>query len=412
MFGSSMNEAYELCRMLDFTAGKLQKHGKALPVLTEIVDFLMELDRINKEEQTAIHSCDDTGEQETVRSSGQLLSFWNGINDVKEHYRNLTYQGIDGEKVQMKAEDLICILKSFADTVRSGIHKAKVLSGGSIPAYFAYDVPEYQVTDEGIKPLKFIPVETPHFLEGAVRYLKLHDTVAEKRRIYRMVKDSDLYDAALKMYKINASLSSASYELGRAVAFTPGYLENESIWLHMEYKYLLELLRSGLYEEFFGDFHNAAVPFLDPDVYGRSVYENSSFLASSSFPNRAVHGKGFVARLSGSTIEFISMWKLIMFGPHVLSMRDGKLCFTPQPAMPRYLIPKNGMVSAALFGTVKVHYHFPEQKDYIPGQYRIESMRFTYADGTAAECVGECAPDCVAEDLREGRIASVSVEIL
>lgn len=33
--------------------------------------------------------------------------------------------------------------------------------------------------------------------------------------------------------------------------FTPGWLENESIWLHMEYKYLLELIRNGMYEEFF-----------------------------------------------------------------------------------------------------------------------------------------------------------------
>ena len=411
MFGSSMNEAYELCRMLDFTVGMLKKHGKALPVLAETADFLMELNRINHEEQSAIHSCDDTNEGKVVRSSGQMLFFWNRINDAKEHYRNLTYQGIDGKKVQMKAAELACILGGFADTVRSGIHKAKVLSDGIIPAYFAYDVPEYQVTEEGIEPRKFVPVETPHFLEGAVRYLKLHDRVEEKRRIYQTVKDSDLYDAPLKMYKINASLSSASYELGRAVAFTPGWLENESIWLHMEYKYLLELLRSGLYEEFFGDFHHAAVPFLNPEVYGRSVYENSSFLASSRFPNPAVHGKGFVARLSGSTIEFISMWKLMMFGAHVLRMQGDKLCFTPEPALPKYLIPEDGVVSATLFGTVKVSYHFAEQKDYIPGQYQIFSMRFLYADAAVAECPGGCATDGIGEDLRSGRIQSASIEI-
>ena len=68
--------------------------------------------------------------------------------------------------------------------------------------------------------------------------------------IYRAVRDSKLYDRTLKMYKVNASLSEASFELGRACAFTPGWLENESVWLHMEYKYLLELLKAGLYEEF------------------------------------------------------------------------------------------------------------------------------------------------------------------
>lgn len=411
MFGGSMNEAYELCRMLDFTVEMLRKHGRDLPVLAEIADLVTELDRINREEQKAIHSCDAAEDGKTVREQGQMLSFWNRINDAKEQYRNLTYQGINGQKNRMSAGNLIAILSGFADTVRSGIHKAKVLSDGIIPAYFAYDVPEYQVTEDGIEPQKFVPVATPHFLEGAVRYLKLHDKVEEKRRIYQTVKNSDLYDEPLKMYKINASLSSASYELGRAVAFTPGWLENESIWLHMEYKYLLELLRSGLYEEFFGDFHHAAIPFLNPDVYGRSVYENSSFLASSQFPNRGVHGKGFVARLSGSTIEFISMWKLIMFGPHVLSMHDGKLCFTPQPAMPLYLIPGDGTVSATLFGSVEVCYHFPEQKDYLPGGYSIQSMRFTYQDGRVAQCSGGCASDGIAEDLRDGKIASVSVEV-
>ena len=411
MFGSSMNEAYELCRMLDFTVGMLQKHDRVLPVLAETADFLMELDRINREEHAAIHSCDDTNEQEEVRSAGQLLPFWNRINEAKERYRNQTYQGIHGKKVEIKAAELASVLGGFADTVRSGIHKAKVLSDGSIPAYFAYDVPEYQVTEEGIVPLKYVPVETPHFLEGAVRYLKLPGSVEDKRRIYQMVKGSDLYDAPLKMYKINASLSSASYELGRAVAFTPGWLENESIWLHMEYKYLLELLRSGLYEEFFGDFHNAAIPFLDPNVYGRSVYENSSFIASTQFPNPAVRGKGFVARLSGSTIESISMWKLMMFGPHILTMRDGQLTFAPQPAIPSYLIPEDGCVAATLFGAVKVEYHFHQRKDYIPGQYRIESMRFTYKGGKVAECSGDCASDGIGEDLRDGKLSSVSVEI-
>ena len=52
----------------------------------------------------------------------------------------------------------------------------------------------------------------------------------------------------LQMYKVNADLKEVSFEAGRAKAFTPGWLENESIWLHMEYKWLLEMLKSGLYE--------------------------------------------------------------------------------------------------------------------------------------------------------------------
>ena len=257
-----------------------------------------------------------------------------------------------------------------------------------------------------------MPVETPHFLEGTVRYLKIDNPIEEKRELYQAVKSSDLYDRQLKMYKVNASLSSASYELGRAVAFVPGWLENESIWLHMEYKYLLELIRSGLYKEFYEDLKNAAIPFLDQDVYGRSIYENSSFLVSSKYPNPALHGKGFVARLSGSTIEFISMWKCMMFGAHVLDMKDGNLVFTPKPAIPGYLIPEDGYVSATLFGSVEVKYHFAESKDYTPGEYEIRSMQFVYQDGQVKECVGFAATGEIPDDLREGKIQRVNIEII
>ena len=225
------------------------------------------------------------------------------------------------------------------------------------------------------------------------------------------MKNSDLYDTKLSMYKVNASLQDASFELGRARAFTPGWLENESIWLHMEYKYLLELLRSGLYTEFFEDFHKAAVPFLDPKVYGRSIYENSSFIASSKNPNQAYHGKGFVARLSGSTIEFISMWKLMMFGSHIFTVKNGELAFAPEPAVPAYLIPENGILETTMLSGVKVNYHFADVKDYIPGGYEIKGMKFLYHSGTVADTKLSYAQGTLAEDIRKGRVAEIIIEI-
>jgi hypothetical protein len=141
----------------------------------------------------------------------------------------------------------------------------------------------------------------------------------------------------------------------------------------MEYKYLLELLRSGLYEEFVSDFHSACVPFMDPEVYGRSILENSSFIASSANPNGKIHGKGFVARLSGSTIEYISMWKGMMFGQQPFTMKDA-LCFHLAPVLPAYLIDENRTVSAIFGGNMKVVYHCDGQGDFLPGNYTTESM--------------------------------------
>ena len=411
MFGSSMNETYELCRMLAYTIRALQKYGDALPVLAEVAELLHQLDEANLLSREAIHACDGAKTAQDVRERGQLLPFWNRVNDIKEDYRARVFAGVSGEKARMDAASLVRMLSGFEETVRCGIRKAKLMGQGIIPSYFAYDVSDYRVTADGIEPQRFVPIDLPPFLEGTVRYLKLGDTLEQKRACYLAVKESDLYDRKLKMYKVNASLSSASYELGRAVAFVPGWLENESVWMHMEYKYLLELLRSGLYREFFADLHSAAIPFLDSETYGRSIYENSSFIVSSAYPNPALHGKGFVARLSGSTVEFISIWKLMMFGAHVLDLHEGALVFAPQPALPQYLIPEDGLVTATLFGQTQVAYHFAARRDYIPGEYEIRSMAFTYADGRVVPCDGPVATGPIPEDLRAGRVRSVHIEI-
>ena len=143
------------------------------------------------------------------------------------------------------------------------------------------------------------------------------------------------------MYKVCASLDKETKEIGRTKIFTPGWLENESIWLHMEYKYLLETLRKGLYEQFFRDFKEMLIPFQDPQVYGRNILENSSFIASSSNPDKKLHGNGFVARLSGSTAELLHMWLLMMAGeqPFFLNNEE-KLCLKFNPSLPKWIFSK------------------------------------------------------------------------
>ncbi|PAM92997.1 hypothetical protein B4N84_20275, partial [Flavobacterium sp. IR1] len=129
------------------------------------------------------------------------------------------------------------------------------------------------------------------------KQLKLTDDRDSAKALYDEVKQSAIYDRKLKMYKTSMSINSEPNELGRVKSFTPGWLENESIFLHMEYKYLLATLKSGLYDEFYEDMKQALIPFLDPEMYGRSILENSSFIASSANPNVDLHGKGFVSRL-------------------------------------------------------------------------------------------------------------------
>ena len=161
------------------------------------------------------------------------------------------------------------------------------------------------------------------------------------RKLYQQVRKSGLFDQKLKMYCVNADLSGESEEIGRARVFPAGWLENASIWLHMEYKFMLELLRSGLYEEFFENFRNVLIPFLKPTQYGRSILENSSFLVSSMHEDSALHGQGFVARLSGSTAEFLHMWLYMNLGanPFTLDPKN-ELRLEFKPVLPGWLFSK------------------------------------------------------------------------
>lgn len=411
LFGSSMAETYELCRMLEYTIGAMKHYPGKLLLLDEFVEFFEQLTQITEREMQNITACKDVTTPEEIKAKGELLAFWNQVNDAKEAYREKVFAGISGKKKSVDSADVVTVLEHFLETVRCGIAKACVLGEGICPTYFTYEVPEFEEVEDGFVPLRFEVQMVPYFLEGPVRFMKLGNDKDKKRELYQKVKNSDLYDKKLSMYKVNASLQNASYELGRARAFTPGWLENESIWLHMEYKYLLELIRSEMYEEFFEDFHKAAVPFLDAKTYGRSIYENSSFIASSKNPNAAYHGKGFVARLSGSTVEFISMWKLMMFGAHIFVTQNGEPVFAPKPAIPAYLIPLSKEVSATLFSKTKVTYHFADRKDYIPGEYQINTMKFVYKNGSVVNINSGCATGHIAQDIRNGAVAEIAIDI-
>lgn len=400
IFGSSMAETYELERLTDYTIGALLKYPNEVVLSEEVLSFIKNLDGITRTEKKG-----------GTAASGGEMDFWNKVNDAKEDYRSRIYEGFSGRTAAAQSTDLAAILEKWSENIRKGIAGAKALGDGIVPTYFSFEVTDYKKEDGGILPLHFKAVPMPHFLEGSVRILKLKLPKEEKQAICRSVREGDLYDRKLGMYKINASLQDMSYEAGRCRAFAAGWLENESIWLHMEYKYLLELLRSGLYEEFFEDFKKAAVPFLDPEVYGRSILENSSFIASSANKDASVRGKGFVARLSGSTAEFLSMWKLMMFGPELFRFEGGSLVFSPKPALPDYLVPEDGIVKAELLGGTDTVYHFEKGTSCIPGRYEIAGMKLEDLQGKCTSCAGSKLEGSLAEAVRNGKIRRIEIEV-
>ncbi|EFB74551.1 hypothetical protein SUBVAR_07206 [Subdoligranulum variabile DSM 15176] len=287
LFGSSMAETCELDRLLTFTITALEGRAGTVELYTEMAQLL--------------------GRAATIMMNDAPWTRWQQMTRLREAYRTATAHTLAGSRTAVACTELAAQLRALQTRVREGIHRAEALGGGLIPTYFSFEATGITETAEGLVPTGLTPQPLPYFLEGPVRRLKTAMTAEEKAQLEENVRTSDLYDPALRMYKVNASLNDTSFEVGRARAFTPGWLENESIWLHMEYKYLLELLKSGLYHRFFAAFCDAAVPFLDPAVYGRSPLENVSFLGSSVNPDPAARGRGFVARLIPADGDVVAM---------------------------------------------------------------------------------------------------------
>lgn len=392
LLGSSMAESCELARLLAFTRKALARTPGQVELYEEIAALLERVAEILSAEPDAFRR-------------------WDLLNTAKEHYRAETDLGFSGARRGVGREALAEMLARMEGTVLAGIRAAVSMGGGICPTYFTFEAADIIDTPDGPMPAALTPKPLPLFLEGPVRWLKLDWPREEKAELARRVKESALYDRELGMYKVNASLAGVSFEAGRAVAFSPGWLENESIWLHMEYKYLLELLKSGLYEEFAQAFHTAAIPFLNPERYGRSPLENVSFLASSANPDPARWGQGFVARLSGSTAEFLQMWQFMFFGPAPFRWVGGELRLELKPFVPDYLMGEDGAVRAMFLGSVQVTYHAPGSTALVPD--KTVPVRWTLTKLNGMQTIVGCPylSGREAEAVRAGEVTAIEIEM-
>ena len=391
LLGSSIAESCETIRLIDYTETALRRYGREVRLPRECAEYLEAINR---------------NIEQLRNGNATRFAYWDSVGVLKEAYRERILSGVDGEEVTLSAEDAVKTLASWKQLLLDGVERARAYCDGFPPCYFMYEVTDYEQKDGAIRVKAVKESPLPLFLEGAVRYMKMPGAALSPAELHARVKESPLFDKDLRMYKVNSSLAESSFELGRCRAFTPGWLENESIWLHMEYKYLLGLLRAGLYDEFFTAFHDAGVPFLDPEHYGRSPLENSSFIASSANPNPAFRGKGFVARLSGSTAEFVQMWQIMMFGEQPFTVENGTLIFRPQPAIPAYLMDESG-VDCTLLGRTAVHYK--AAGELIPGVSAIREIIVHWADGASETFGGGQVSGKSAERIRSREAASIEI---
>jgi hypothetical protein len=178
----------------------------------------------------------------------------------------------------------------------------------------------------------------------------------------------------------------------------------------MEYKYLLEVLRSGLHKEFTEEFKRTLICFQDPQVYGRSPLENSSFIVSSAHPDESLHGAGFVARLSGATAEFLSIWTTMMAGRRPFFLKDGKLCLAFRPTLPGWLFDRDGRLAFTFLGQVCVTHHNPDRLDIYPNNgVSARTLILHLPDGDRVEFAEGIIGEPYTQMVREGLITKIDI---
>lgn len=398
IFGSGVSETVELLRLSKFLKESVANESSMLL----------------PKEFTAFVNCVNT----LLNANKQGFEYWDQMATLRENYRETVRFTVESNDERVAVTDIAALLDKMIAKLEAGLEKAKTLSGGVLPTFLYYEATKHEAISENGQPkvghygLPLARVKEfklhvlPRFLEAPARLLKTSGDMAANLDSYNKIKQTEIYDKALGQFKTSECLQDMSMEIGRARAFTKGWLERESNFLHMNYKYLLGLLKSGMYDEFYEEIKTNLICFMDPDVYGRSILENSSFIAPTCNPDPLVHGQGFVARLSGSTVEMLHIWTLMMFGDKPFIMKNNELTLNLRPALPATFFDENNEISFTFMGATKVTYVNSVGVN-IFDKFDVEEYVLTFANGESkvlSEVKGE---DAVA--LRNGAVSELQV---
>ncbi len=382
LIGSGISETIELKRIVKFLKYINNKYKiENRKLLEEFVGVIEKLKNLLTE------NIDD-------------LNYWKKSNEIKEDYRESIRLGVSLKEENINFSDISTLIDLMFNKLNVAIEKAEKLGKGIVPTFIYHEVEEFEYTEEVIDIYKFKIVLLPYFLEGPARYMKIQDNKEKLVELYNNIKKTEIYDKKLCMYKTSESIESFSNEIGRIRAFTPGWQERESVFLHMTYKYMLGLIKSGLYDKFYEEVKTNLVCFRNPKEYGRNIIENSSFLVSSANPDKNITGQGLVARLSGSTSEMLSIWNIMMVGKSWFNYNK-ELEFNLEPILAKEFFEDNKL-SFTLFSKTKI-------------TYVNESGKNTYEKGVKVykyiiddeKIVGNKIKGDIAVKLRNGEVAEI-----
>lgn len=437
LFGSSLCETLELVRACRFLLDSLSQddfvESESLALFEELYTFISGLSGAIKKRLASMEP-------------GRAFVFWDESHTLKEAFRAATRLGIHGQERPMSLGQVKGFLQNclrLLEAIFDRLPRSRLFHDTGIPyTYFINEVVDYSPLLDGrggpLKSKAGCPLVEAHefkqrplalFLEGPVHWLRIFPEQAAP--VFEAVKHSGLYDTQLQMYKCCESLEQEPFEIGRIKSYARGWIENESIYTHMEYKWLLEILRSGLYEEFFDEIKHTLTPFLDPETYGRSTLENCSFIVSSAFPDVKLHGHAFQPRQSGVTCEMLQIWTIMVAGERPFFLDENRrLRLRLQPVLPNWLftkakgtyrywddkdgwmdvlVPKNCFAFKFIGRTLVVCHNGKRKATFGKTGAQVVAYTLKYRDGTIRTVPGDSLGTSSAMDVRDGRVCRMDV---
>ncbi len=365
LFGAGLPEMWRLLALVRLIRNLMAKRAdwvQKVPV---------ELDQLIKAVASAARAYADDDEQ--IRD----YRYWDAASTAKEQYRRDTAMGFAGNESRLSVSDIIEFCSVAESRLTASLERAYYPDSKLPVTYVTHEAVEYEalctgdggsqapkVNENGLRCVRvkrFSSHFFAPFLEGAVYGIEQSDSIEEARAVWKSVRASSLYDRRLGMYKISAGLDSESSEQGRTGGWAAGWFEKESIFSHVEFKYLLRLLQKGLCEEFFDDMRVCLPPFFDPAVYGRSPIENTSFIVCSAHQRKRWHGRGMQPRLSGTNAEMVHMALVMCFGARPFRFSEGSLSLALEPILPSWIFTKHeSSRSIERPDGGRMHMRFPE----------------------------------------------------
>ena len=422
LLGSSLNETMELYRLMAGIQGYIGQIGSAVKQVSVPIE---------------LSAFFQTMKDLLPQAQSDPCAFWDASHTAKETYRAAVVFGIHGDETVLSIDEVLSFFKQAQQILTAAI-ASSVDPKTELPyTYFINEAAAYTVLPgqekkkrPHVRVTQFTQRPLVLFLEGIVHRLKIEEDERVIEKVYRQVQKTELYDKKLGMYRMNVSLESEPDEIGREKIFNYGWLENGSIFLHMHYKYVLEMVRKGLIEEFYKNMSFLLIPFRNPQEYGRSSTENVSFVVCSGYAvNPQDHGRGYVARLSGSTVEFLQIASLLLFGPKPFFLDEQKnliLAFNPQLHRDLFLEKETTIVdpddtrttitvpahtvSFRFLGHTLVYYHNPQRKNtYGTARARIARMTLVNKQRQHRQIEGSLITGLDAHAVRNGDVSSIHV---